>query len=112
MCGWRGGGGVLAVVATVELKLFVEGAVKLSASLLFHLAFVSRGNPFSLSFPLSVSPLPSLFLAVSWDLLNHWVVWICWVVWLTEHHAYMCVEEQGLAVRLVQVDLMLLSLGE
>ena len=32
--------------------------------------------------------------------------------WLTEHRAYMCVEEQGLAVRLVHVDVMLLSLGE
>ena len=59
MWGCRGGGGALAVVATVELKLFVEGLTKVSASLLFHLAFVSTSNPLSLSFPLSLSlPFP------------------------------------------------------
>ena len=63
MWGCRGGGGVLAAVATVEPKLFVEGAVKLSASLLFRLAFVSRGDPFSLSFPLSLCPSPSISLS-------------------------------------------------
>ena len=54
---------MLAVVATVEPELFVEGAVKLSASLLFRLAFVSTANPFSLSFALSLRLSPSISLS-------------------------------------------------